>query len=42
MGQAYEQLLKKIKEMFPDKTVFVWSGYKFEELINNNKSLEFI
>ena len=35
-------LVKTIKEMFPDKTVFVWSGYKFEELMNNNKSLEFM
>lgn len=35
-------LVKTIREMFPQKTIFCWSGYTFEELIKDPVRLEFL
>ncbi|MBU3180553.1 anaerobic ribonucleoside-triphosphate reductase activating protein [Clostridium psychrophilum] len=35
-------LVKTIKKMFPQKTIFCWSGYKFEDLIEDPIRLEFL
>lgn len=29
------ELAKEVKEKFPDKTIFLWSGYLFDEILNN-------
>lgn len=36
------RLVKKCKELYPNKTIYCWSGYTFEELINNKLKLEFL
>ena len=28
-------LAKEVKEKFPDKTIFLWSGYLFDEILND-------
>lgn len=33
-------LVKSIKQIYPNKTIYVWSGYKFEDLINKRDCLE--
>lgn len=35
-------LVKTIKKDFPNKTIFCWSGYTFEELIKKPLQLEFL
>ncbi|MCB2295139.1 anaerobic ribonucleoside-triphosphate reductase activating protein [Clostridium algoriphilum] len=35
-------LVKTISRMFPEKTIFCWSGYTFEELIKDPVRLEFL
>lgn len=40
-GQLLD-LVKTIKEEYPQKTIYVWSGYKYEELIKNKIKLEFL
>ena len=30
-------LAKEIREKFPDKTIFLWSGYLFEEILKNDE-----
>lgn len=35
-------LVKTIKEKYPTKTIFCWSGYAFEELIKYPNSIEFL
>lgn len=35
-------LVKTIKFVHPDKTIFCWSGYTFEELIKDPLKLEFL
>lgn len=36
------KLVKKCKELYPNKTIYCWSGYKFEELIKDDLRLEFL
>lgn len=36
------QLVKKCKELYPNKTIYCWSGYNFEELIKDDIRLEFL
>lgn len=36
------QLVKKCKELYPSKTIYCWSGYRFEELIKDDLRLEFL
>lgn len=31
---------KEVKERFPDKTIWMWSGYTFDELLNDDSSSE--
>jgi len=35
-------LLKEIRHRFPTKTIFCWSGYTFEEIIQDNRKVEFL
>lgn len=35
-------LVKTVREMFTEKTIFCWSGYTFEKLIKNDETLEFL
>ena len=35
-------LLKRIKENYPKKTIYCWTGYHFENLIQNNKAFELL
>ena len=35
-------LLKTIKQIYPNKTIYCWSGYTYEELIDNPKALELL
>lgn len=35
-------LVRKCKEMYPDKTIYCWSGYCFEEIIKDELKLEFM
>ncbi len=36
-------LVKSIKELYPDKSIWLWTGYKYEELLDNHfKVLEYI
>ena len=35
-------LVKTVKELYPDKTIFCWTGYTFEDLIKDPMRLEFI
>jgi len=35
-------LVKTIRRMLPEKTIFCWSGYTFEELIKDPARLEFL
>lgn len=35
-------LVKTIKEIHPNKTIYCWTGYTYEELITNPLTLEFI
>ncbi|MBU3177806.1 anaerobic ribonucleoside-triphosphate reductase activating protein [Clostridium estertheticum] len=41
-GGALLDLVKTIKIKFPNKTIFCWSGYTFEELIKDPIKLEFL
>lgn len=36
------RLVKKCKELYPDKTIYCWTGYTFEELIKDDIKLEFL
>lgn len=36
------KLVKKCKELYPYKTIYCWSGYKFEDIIKDNTKLEFL
>ena len=35
-------LVKRCKELYPDKTIYCWTGYTFEELIKDEIKLEFL
>lgn len=35
-------LVKAVKDLLPNKTIFCWSGYTFEKLIKNSETLEFL
>lgn len=35
-------LVSKCKELYPNKTVYVWTGYNFENLILDDKRKEFL
>ena len=35
-------LVKTVRELYPDKTIFCWTGYAFEDLIKDPMRLEFI
>ena len=35
-------LVKKCKELYPNKTIYCWTGYQFENLIKDEVRLEFI
>ena len=35
-------LVKSIKKLYPNKTIFCWSGYTYEELIKNPLQLGFL
>lgn len=35
-------VVQYFKNRFPTKSIWVWSGYKFEELINNKNKLELL
>ena len=39
-GSDMLDLVKSIKEMYPDKTIWMWTGYKYEDL--NKEQLEII
>lgn len=39
-GEAMLDLVKSMKEQFPNKTIWMWTGYRFEEL--NEEQLEII
>jgi len=34
------ELLKTIKETYPEKTIYCWTGYSFEKLLNNKLAIE--
>lgn len=36
------RLVTKCKELYPNKTIYCWTGYRYEELINNKLKFEFI
>lgn len=36
------RLVKRCKQLYPNKTIYCWSGYKFEDLIQDNLKLEFL
>ena len=36
------RLVKRCKELYPNKTIYCWSGYTFEELIKNKLKLDFL
>ena len=36
------RLAKKCKELYPNKTIYCWSGYKYEDLIKDSIRLEFL
>lgn len=35
-------LVKKCKELYPNKTIYCWTGYKFEDIIKDDLKLEFL
>ena len=35
-------LLKRIKREYPSKTIYVWSGYTYEEIINKPRAIEML
>lgn len=35
-------LVKKVKTLYPQKSIWVWTGYKFEDLIQNELQLKFL
>lgn len=35
-------LVQSIKSNYPDKTIFVWTGHKWEDIINNNNVKAFL
>ena len=39
---ALLDLVKEIRIKFPEKTIFCWSGYAFEELIKDPIRVEFL
>lgn len=36
------RLVKRCKKLYPNKTIYCWSGYTFEELIKDDLCLEFL
>lgn len=40
-GQLLD-LLKTAKELYPEKTIYIWSGYTFENLIKDKLKLEML
>lgn len=40
--EATYNLCKKFKERFPQKNIWLWTGYKFEEIVNYSKVIELI
>ena len=37
-----EMLVKAIKERFPEKTVWVWSGYTFEDYLSKQEAIKYV
>lgn len=37
-----EMLVKAFKERFPDKTVWVWSGYTFEDYLSKQEAIKYV
>lgn len=37
-----EMLVKAFKERFPDKTVWVWSGYTFEDYLSKQEVIKYV
>ncbi len=40
--EATTKLAKKFKEKYPDKNLWVWSGYKFDEDLKNKEVLNYV
>ncbi len=40
--EATTKLAKEFKEKYPNKTVWVWTGYKFDEDLKNKEALKYI
>lgn len=40
-GQLLD-LVKSVKELYPNKTIYAWTGYTFEELIKDKLKLEIL
>lgn len=36
------QLVKRVQKTYPNKTIYCWSGYTFEELLNKPLTIEFL
>lgn len=36
------RLVKRCKELYPNKTIYCWTGYKFEDVVNDNTKLDFL
>lgn len=41
-GGEILNLIKRVKVTYPDKTIFCWSGYSFEELLKNPSAVEIL
>lgn len=41
-GEDLTKLVKRIKEEYPNKTIYVWTGFTFEEIIKEDKVREFL
>ena len=41
-GHALIELLKRIKQTYPNKTIYCWSGYTFEELLKNPTAIKLL
>ncbi len=42
MDSCLLDLLKRIKEEYPDKSIWLWTGYVFEDILDNKEKMDII